>query len=225
MAVEGLSWPIQLEKELEQIRKDKAVAVASENCRRANQLGKLENELLEKMKQGKGPTGAQFSQDPSVLVHADREICEPQVQEGAPLSCGVPVLSNQSRNAPTVPIFSQDPSMLVHVDRGIAGTKPQEGGAKLQEGVRTVVEAPNRPSQLEKGLTGLSFSRNSAVLAYADGGNAGTKAQEGAPLLCDDGTSGRAEGPGLSKQDTRKRRKAKANEEKARQTLSREHSA
>ena len=44
-----------------------------------------------------------------------------------------------------------------------------------------MVEAPNLPSQLEKGPTGLTFSQNSAVLAHKDGGNASAKAQEGAP--------------------------------------------
>ena len=72
-----------LGKELLQIRRDKAAAVRSENYRRAYQLKMLEKELQEELEKIKGPTGPSFSQDPSVLVHADREFASAELQEGA----------------------------------------------------------------------------------------------------------------------------------------------
>ena len=63
---------ILLGKELQQVRKDKAAAVKSENYRRAYQLKKLERELHEEMKTRKGPTGVPLLQDSPVQAHGSR---------------------------------------------------------------------------------------------------------------------------------------------------------
>ena len=62
------------------------------------------------------------------------------------------------------------------------------------DSAQRVAEAPSHRSQLEKGPTGVAFSKNPAVLAHADCEISGPKVQEGAPPPGGGGLPRRAEG-------------------------------
>ena len=128
-----VSGTAPLEKELEQVRNEKAAAVRSENYRLAHQLKLREKDLLEVMERAKGLTGAGNSGVAAVLAHAEgtrapdkRQEGAAKPQEGARMAVDGPNQSGQSKKELTGIGLCQNPVVLGHVGGRFGGAKAQE---------------------------------------------------------------------------------------------------